>query len=70
LEKRRVVITGMGAVAPNGIGVENFWDSLVHGRSAVRRTTRLRWFRSFIDFLRHFDFSTEQTVSIETGGTS
>src|SRR5512139_744365 len=39
LEKRRVVITGMGVVAPNGIGVENFWDSLVHGRSAVRRIT-------------------------------
>ena len=39
LEKRRVVITGMGIVAPNGIGVENFWDSLVHGRSAVRRIT-------------------------------
>ena len=40
MEKRRVVITGMGVVAPNGIGVKNFWDSLVHGRSAVRRITR------------------------------
>ena len=39
MEKRRVVITGMGVVAPNGIGVEAFWDSLVHGRSAVRRIT-------------------------------
>jgi 3-oxoacyl-[acyl-carrier-protein] synthase II len=38
--ERRVVITGMGVVAPNGIGIENFWDSLVHGRSAVRRITR------------------------------
>jgi len=37
LDKRRVVITGMGVVAPNGIGIENFWDSLVQGRSAVRR---------------------------------
>ena len=27
----------MGVVAPNGIGIENFWDSLVQGRSAVRR---------------------------------
>jgi len=34
--KRRVVITGMGVVAPNGIGVDNFWDSLVHGRSGVK----------------------------------
>ena len=39
MEKRRVVITGMGVVAPNGIGVENFWDSLIHGRSAVRKIT-------------------------------
>ncbi|HYA91026.1 MAG TPA: beta-ketoacyl-[acyl-carrier-protein] synthase family protein [Thermodesulfobacteriota bacterium] len=39
MKKRRVVITGMGVVAPNGIGIEPFWDSLVHGRSAVRRIT-------------------------------
>jgi 3-oxoacyl-[acyl-carrier-protein] synthase II len=39
MEKRRVVVTGMGVVAPNGIGLENFWDSLVHGRSGVRRIT-------------------------------
>jgi 3-oxoacyl-[acyl-carrier-protein] synthase II len=37
MERRRVVITGMGVVAPNGIGVENFWNSLVHGRSGVRK---------------------------------
>ena len=40
LEKRRVVITGMGVVAPNGIGVENFWDSLVHGRSGIKPVSR------------------------------
>jgi len=40
MEKRRVVITGMGVVAPNGIGIEQFWDSLVNGRSAVRKITR------------------------------
>ncbi|MGA2463392.1 MAG: beta-ketoacyl-ACP synthase II [Thermodesulfobacteriota bacterium] len=39
MEKRRVVITGMGVVAPNGIGIENFWDSLVHGRSGISRIT-------------------------------
>jgi len=37
---RRVVVTGMGVVAPNGIGVDDFWDSIVRGRSAVRRITR------------------------------
>ena len=25
---RRVVVTGMGAVTPIGIGVEEFWNSL------------------------------------------
>lgn len=39
MQKRRVVITGMGVVAPNGIGIGTFWNSLVHGRSAVRRIT-------------------------------
>jgi 3-oxoacyl-[acyl-carrier-protein] synthase II len=33
--KRRVVITGMGAVAPNGIGKEAFWQSLIAGKSGV-----------------------------------
>jgi 3-oxoacyl-[acyl-carrier-protein] synthase II len=39
MEKRRVVITGIGVVAPNGIGLDNFWDSLVHGRSGIRKIT-------------------------------
>jgi 3-oxoacyl-[acyl-carrier-protein] synthase II len=39
MEKRRVVITGMGVIAPNGIGVDNFWNALVHGRSGVRKIT-------------------------------
>jgi len=40
MEKRRVVVTGMGVIAPNGIGVDNFWDSLVHGRSGVKAITQ------------------------------
>jgi len=39
LEKKRVVITGIGVVAPNGIGIDDFWDSLIHGRSAVKKIT-------------------------------
>ena len=38
--KKRVVITGMGAVSPNGVGNANFTSSLLAGRSGVRRITR------------------------------
>lgn len=37
--KRRVVITGLGAVAPNGIGKDGFWQGLRQGRSGIRRIT-------------------------------
>lgn len=33
--RRRVVITGLGVVAPNGIGKDAFWRNLVAGKSAV-----------------------------------
>ena len=35
MTKRRVVITGMGAVTPVGIGVDKFWNSLLNGKSGV-----------------------------------
>lgn len=34
-DHQRVVVTGMGAIAANGIGTENFWQTLVEGRSGV-----------------------------------
>jgi 3-oxoacyl-[acyl-carrier-protein] synthase II len=37
---RRVVITGIGAVSPNGIGRECFWAATRNGKSGVRRITR------------------------------
>ncbi len=37
--KRRVVITGLGAVTPIGIGKENFWNSLVEGKSGIDKIT-------------------------------
>lgn len=36
----RVVVTGLGAVAPNGIGVEPFWDNLTRGVSGIATITR------------------------------
>ncbi len=40
VDKKRVVITGMGVVAPNGIGIDVFWDSLSCGRSGIGKITR------------------------------
>jgi len=37
--KRRVVITGIGIVSPIGIGKDNFWESLINGKSGVKRIT-------------------------------
>ncbi|MBI3976205.1 MAG: beta-ketoacyl-ACP synthase II [Armatimonadetes bacterium] len=37
--RRRVVVTGLGVVSPVGIGVDRFWNSLMEGRSGVRRIT-------------------------------
>jgi len=38
---RRVVITGLGAVSPLGIGIEEHWSGLISSRSAIKRSSRL-----------------------------
>ena len=38
--QRRVVITGMGAVSPNGVGNPSFSQAVLDGRSGVRRISR------------------------------
>ena len=35
MTNRRVVITGMGAVTPCGIGVDKFWNTIIAGKSGV-----------------------------------
>jgi 3-oxoacyl-[acyl-carrier-protein] synthase II len=36
----RVVVTGIGAVSPNGIGRENFWQATRRGESGIGPITR------------------------------
>jgi len=36
----RVVITGLGAITPIGIGKEDFWKGLLEGRNGIARITR------------------------------
>jgi len=42
MNKRRVVITGTGAVSPFGVGVACLWDNLSSGHSAVKMIPSLR----------------------------
>lgn len=45
MDKRRVVVTGLGLITPLGIGVKESWSGLIAGRSGLGRIT-------------HFDAST------------
>jgi len=38
--ERRVVVTGLGAVTPLGIGVEETWKNIKAGKSGIRRITK------------------------------
>ncbi|THF83467.1 beta-ketoacyl-ACP synthase II [Cohnella fermenti] len=38
--KERIVITGMGAVTPIGIGVADYWRNLIEGKSGIGPITR------------------------------
>ena len=40
MHRRRVVITGLGVLAPNGCGKEAFWQACLQGHSGVRTITR------------------------------
>lgn len=39
MSRRRAVITGVGVVAPGGVGAKAFWNTLVDGRTSTRRIT-------------------------------
>ena len=40
MSRRRVVVTGLGALAPNGNDLDSFWDALVNGRSGIGPITK------------------------------
>ena len=41
MSKRRVVITGLGAVTPCGIGTDKFWNAMLEGKSGVSVIERI-----------------------------
>ena len=40
MNRKRVVITGIGAITPLGSSVELFWNNLINGVSGVRKITQ------------------------------
>lgn len=36
MENRRVVVTGMGVIAPNGVGLKSFWEAVSTGKSGIK----------------------------------
>ncbi len=40
MTKQKLVITGMGAVTPIGIGVDTYWNNLINGAKGVAKITR------------------------------
>ncbi|HZB96881.1 MAG TPA: beta-ketoacyl-ACP synthase II [Herpetosiphonaceae bacterium] len=44
---QRVVVTGIGVVSPVGIGLDQFWDGISHGRSGIDYFTQIPNFRAY-----------------------
>ncbi len=63
---KRVVVTGIGAVTPIGIGKDEFWENLVQGKSGVKTIDHLRDFPTYmaatIDHFEPQDFMEKRDV--------
>lgn len=40
-ERREIVITGMGALTPIGVGVKAYWEGLIHAHCGIQRLTHI-----------------------------
>lgn len=65
MSNRRVVITGMGAVTPFGVGVDKFWTSLIEGKSGVSYVDNLSMEGHLVTFaakVKDEDFDPEELL--------
>jgi 3-oxoacyl-[acyl-carrier-protein] synthase II len=50
MNKRRIVVTGLGVVSSVGIGKDNFWNAIINGKSGISRVTSF----DTKEFKRHY----------------
>lgn len=61
MNKRRIVVTGLGTVSSIGIGVDTFWSNLIAGQSGIRSmkdiydATKDQPYHEFFKFLENAD---------------
>lgn len=62
---RRVVITGLGAVTPCGVGVKRFWQSMLEGKSGVSKIENMPLEGHAVTFaaeIKNKDFNPEDYI--------
>ncbi len=62
MSKRRVVVTGLGVVAPNGVGVPAFTKAIMQGRSGVRWLPEFQDLKFYCQVTGRPDFTWESLL--------
>lgn len=68
MKKRRVVVTGLGAITPIAIGTEDYWNALIQGKNGVDLITKFdttRFDTKFAAEVKNFipeDFIDKKTI--------
>ena len=66
MERRRVVVTGIGALTPIGNTSQDFWNGLVEGKrgccNSMNQSLSLNSFGIFLNALKHGKVTSERFV--------
>lgn len=64
MKNNRVVITGLGIVSPNGLGISEFRNSIKHGISGIKYIDELKEYNFYCQVGGIPDISTEYAINI------